>query len=576
MDADVIIVGQGLAGSSLAWVLHWLNLKVMLLDPQEEVTASSIAAGLLTPITGRKMVKTEDFERLFATAEQFYRRIEQETGESLFQTAPMLRVFQNEEEKRQFKETREQPYKEIIRSELAADGSLQGFQMFPAGRLKCEGYLRVTRKKFSDAGQFQTRHLILPEDVTLNAHNVEVSPGCLKAAVIVFCQGHTGRFSPWFPDIPNSPARGDILRVRISGLTETRICHSGFWLVPEGNEEYLVGSTYDWKDLSNSPSAAGRSELLEKLRKLVGRPVQVLRHQAAVRAGMKNYNPVTEWHKEHHRLAVFNGLGSKGSLLAPTLAWQLGRQIMERFEREFGVKKGIGNEQETEERASSITASTEFVYPFTQLKVEADVAGAEQQPNSGSAPSGSRRQSLTRLVHQILNRVIRPGDLVIDATLGNGHDTLFLAEQAGKSGRVIGFDVQETAIEATRRRLQQAGVDHAELRQQSHADIDQVASEQSVMAITFNLGYLPGGDKSVTTTGRETAEAVRKSASLLKSGGILTIIAYRGHPGGLAEANAVQQAVEQLAAEKYHHHHVEADPDNPESPLLFVVQRTAT
>lgn len=155
-----------------------------------------------------------------------------------------------------------------------------------------------------------------------------------------------------------------------------------------------------------------------------------------------------------------------------------------------------------------------------------------------------RHRPLTRIVHQRLQAHLAAGDLAIDATAGNGHDTLFLTRQVGASGAVQAFDIQHRAIEKTRERLQAAA-------QLAQVTLHQVGHEHMaerippgwrgrVAAITFNLGYLPGGDHGTTTLPATTLAALGQSLALLRPGGILSVLAYRGHPGGQAEAEAVE------------------------------------
>lgn len=150
---------------------------------------------------------------------------------------------------------------------------------------------------------------------------------------------------------------------------------------------------------------------------------------------------------------------------------------------------------------------------------------------------------LTEQVHLELKKTVRPGDPVIDATAGNGHDSLALARLVGPSGKVLAIDLQERAIASTRTRLEEAGeLARCELIQADHATkLHSLLSSHrsSVAAITFNLGYLPGGEKDVTTLPESTSCALNAAKSLLKPGGILMVTAYRGHPGGMEEAKQV-------------------------------------
>ncbi|OYV05981.1 MAG: rRNA methyltransferase [Verrucomicrobiales bacterium VVV1] len=147
----------------------------------------------------------------------------------------------------------------------------------------------------------------------------------------------------------------------------------------------------------------------------------------------------------------------------------------------------------------------------------------------------------TELAHLLLQRVIAEGDLVIDATAGNGHDTVFLARCAGKSGRVLAFDVQQAAIEASRRLIESSGVSaNVEFFQKSHIHLPDHVSPGSVAAIMFNLGYLPGSDQSVITTTSETLLALEAAVQTLRPGGWLCVVCYPGHDGGNDEASAVE------------------------------------
>ena len=147
----------------------------------------------------------------------------------------------------------------------------------------------------------------------------------------------------------------------------------------------------------------------------------------------------------------------------------------------------------------------------------------------------------TVLAQDLLRPMIRPGDLVIDATAGNGHDTVFLAECAGEAGRVLAFDVQEAALTSARQRVESAGfAKRVEFFHESHAEMGNHASTGSVAAIMFNLGYLPGEDHELTTEVDETLAALASAARLLRHGGVLSIVCYPGHPAGAIEATAVE------------------------------------
>ena len=150
------------------------------------------------------------------------------------------------------------------------------------------------------------------------------------------------------------------------------------------------------------------------------------------------------------------------------------------------------------------------------------------------------------MAHDFLAQVITKDDIVVDATMGNGHDTLFLAKLAKQ---VFAFDIQEQALEKTRQRIQEAGFTNVELILQGHETVDQYVSD--VKAAIFNLGYLPSADKSIITQPQTTIEALDKLCQMLVKGGRIAIMIYYGHEGGDIERDAVMDFVSQLPQQEY-------------------------
>ncbi len=157
---------------------------------------------------------------------------------------------------------------------------------------------------------------------------------------------------------------------------------------------------------------------------------------------------------------------------------------------------------------------------------------------------------LTDLAHDYLSAQLKPGDRALDATAGNGHDTTYMAKLVGSTGHVIAIDIQAAAIAATRARLEAANcVAQAELLIADHAQALHSLCEhyaQTVSAITFNLGYLPGSDKSIQTEPESTLAALRAASELLKPNGLLLVTAYRGHDGGQTEAGIVANWMQKI------------------------------
>lgn len=156
----------------------------------------------------------------------------------------------------------------------------------------------------------------------------------------------------------------------------------------------------------------------------------------------------------------------------------------------------------------------------------------------------------------LLERAVTEGDLAIDATVGNGHDTVYLAELVGDSGHVFGFDIQPEAIAATTARLSEHGLhDRVTLFQQSHSELLTALPSDvygRIAGAVFNLGYLPGGDKQIVTQPESTIQAVEQLLSIMKPGGVIVLVVYHGHPEGKIERDALLDYVRSLDQQHTH------------------------
>ncbi|KAB8131484.1 methyltransferase domain-containing protein [Gracilibacillus oryzae] len=140
--------------------------------------------------------------------------------------------------------------------------------------------------------------------------------------------------------------------------------------------------------------------------------------------------------------------------------------------------------------------------------------------------------------HQLLSEIISDGNTVIDATCGNGNDTLFLSKLVGKQGKVYGFDIQEAAIENTTKRIEAESKENVTLIHDGHESMDKyIPADEKIAGAIFNLGYLPKGDHSIVTKPLSTIKAVESIMGRLKIGGRIVLVVYHGHQGGAEEKN---------------------------------------
>ena len=191
-----------------------------------------------------------------------------------------------------------------------------------------------------------------------------------------------------------------------------------------------------------------------------------------------------------------------------------------------------------------------------------------------SLPENIRRVPLTQIAHSIAEKYLTASSFAIDATLGNGHDTIFLANKISQSGQVHGFDIQSEAISLTSERLKEEELqDRATLHHLGHHEMDKVLPASLIhntAVIFFNLGYLPGGDKSFTTVLSSTLKALQLSWNrYLSKDGLLSIMLYPGHSEGAVEADGV---IKWLHSLDNAHFYCVSSP----GPILYLVNKSST
>jgi glycine/D-amino acid oxidase-like deaminating enzyme len=320
MRVDFLIVGQGLAGSLLAWELLQRGARVLLVDSGAN-NASRVAAGLINPITGMRLVKTPGIDSLLPAALTLYRQLERQFGRRFYVEIPLLRILANERE-RQYAEQRcaDAAYADDIERLLPKNAAA------PFGSLlqKRSGYLLTAplldelRDYCGNCGSYR-QAVLAYDDIALNsdgAHWQEVA-----AQRVVFCEGYRCRANPWFGWLPLQPVKGEILTLRASKLPE-HIVNYGQWLIPLDAQTCRCGATFDRERLDTEPTADGRQELLAGLQTYCPQiePGEVIAHQAGIRPATLDTQPFLGAHPQHPQLVMFNGFGAKGSLAIPHYA----------------------------------------------------------------------------------------------------------------------------------------------------------------------------------------------------------------------------------------------------------------
>lgn len=184
-----------------------------------------------------------------------------------------------------------------------------------------------------------------------------------------------------------------------------------------------------------------------------------------------------------------------------------------------------------------------------------------------------KRITITDWSHEIVKKYVKEGDNCIDATAGKGNDTLFLCNLVGKSGKILSFDIQEEAVEYTKELLISNNIKcNYNVYRESHVNMDKYISKNTVSAVMFNLGYLPGGNHSIQTKFDTTIKAINVSLELLKCGGIISICIYSGGDSGFLEKEKVLQYLKSLDNKKYLviYNEFYNKPNNPPIPVFII------
>lgn len=176
--------------------------------------------------------------------------------------------------------------------------------------------------------------------------------------------------------------------------------------------------------------------------------------------------------------------------------------------------------------------------------------------------------------HHFLSEVLHNGDSAVDGTMGNGHDTLRLTELVGPQGKVYAFDIQKQALQNTRLKLAQQGIEahQVKLIWDGHQNIKKYINHPIKGAI-FNLGYLPGGDHQVITQTGTTRSAILDTLDLMTVGGRMVIVVYPGHPGGLEEKTAVEEITSQLDSRTYNVLKINLLNKPPSAPGVILIEK---
>ena len=320
---DTIIIGQGLAGTALAWALIDAGQRVLMIDAGDPVSASRITPGLITPITGRRLVPVPGHDDMQTFAEAYYTRIGARVGRILCRPHSAIRLFATHEQRLDWEKCRDAsavlphlvvPQPQPLLNEGIADTTHGGFAMHGA-QVDVVEYLGASRGHIT----VMTAKLDWSDDVVFAAGEVMVLGHATRC--VIACEGFGAMHNPYFAKLPFQNAKGEILTIRFAAPLPRMSLHRSLWLAPTAEPDvFRAGATSNWTELDHVPTAAGRAEIETKLRAFIRMPFEVVDHQAAVRPIIRGRTPRLGLHPTLPRLGIFNGLATKGVIRAPWYA----------------------------------------------------------------------------------------------------------------------------------------------------------------------------------------------------------------------------------------------------------------
>ena len=328
---DFLIIGQGLAGSLLAYSLIKRGQSVLVIDNEHNASATQVAAGLINPITGHRLNITDRFFSYSSTAKKLYWQIERDLGCSIYSEIPQTRLIKNAGQADYLEQRKQQADYDHLLGDIENTGG-----WFAERDTYPHGAINVRQTAVIDTRQllYQMQNWLLERESLLYAkldykqlkviankvefrHSTTVARSTTTASKVIFCEGFQAIHNPWLQDLPFKLAKGEILTVEPSTNVD-RMLSWGNWLVPnQNNRQARLGSNYLWNDTTLTKSADAAETFLASLKDFTGISAKVVSHAIGIRPSTVQRKPFVGPLSNFEKAYCLNGLGSKGCLIAP-------------------------------------------------------------------------------------------------------------------------------------------------------------------------------------------------------------------------------------------------------------------
>lgn len=321
----VLIVGAGLSGCTAGHHLLSSGAEITLIDNGKNVS-TAVAAGIINPIVFRRTTLSWRLDEMLSYAYPFYRELEQKLKSQFFYETPIRRLFAHEQEKTTWeKKQTQENYASYLKPLSEADSNFPLEQnTFGTGVVLQTS--SVEAKKFLEVNQsyFEKLGFLKKENFHYDQLNPETGIYQDKEYdCILFCEGKDGLYNPWFSYLPLTQTKGEILTIKLNGLSDHESLNRKCFLMPQSDGTWKAGSNYVWDTDNSTPTEEGKQEILKNLLSITDEVPELILHEAGVRPTVTDRRPLLGKHPQFPKLAILNGLGAKGFMMAPLIAKEL-------------------------------------------------------------------------------------------------------------------------------------------------------------------------------------------------------------------------------------------------------------